>query len=401
MNTRAWFLVTATLLTATINAPIAGQHSVQRVIVVFHDDVSLQSFGSGRLDARARANPAAWAYLDRAVVGAVRALETQHGFQADYVYSEAVRGFAAELTDAQIGALQRDPVVAYVEPDTEMHLLEQTLPWGIDRIDADISSTAAGDRVGAVTNVHVYILDNGVDRTHPDLNVIHRVNFTNTPKTATCAHGTRVAGVLAASDNTLDVVGVLPGAPITAVKVTTCDPVFFYASSVIKGVDWVTKHAIKPAVANMSIGGPPNSALDRAVINSADHGILYAIAAGNQASDACLTSPQRTGPHEGIMTVAGTVRDDSEWIQSSFGPCVDIWGPAVEILTTELGGGTATSSGTSYAAPHVAGTAGLYLSTHPTATPAMVENQLKADAVFPGTLSKDLTPVRLVYAGTY
>jgi subtilisin family serine protease len=101
------------------------------------------------------------------------------------------------------------------------------------------------------------------------------------------------------------------------------------------------------------------------------------------------------------MTVAGTARDDSEWLQSSFGRCVDIWGPAVDILTTELGGGTATSSGTSFAAPHVAGTAGLYLSAHPTATPAMVENQLKADAVFTGTLSKDLTPVRLVYAGKY
>ena len=401
MNTRTRWLVTAMLVTAAINAPISGQHSRQRVIVVFHDDVSLQSFRPGRLDARARANPAAWAYLDRAVVGAVQVLEVQHGFRADYVYSETVRGFAAELTDGQIRALQRDPLVAYVEPDTPMYLLEQTLPWGIDRIDTDISFTAAGDGAGAVTNVHVYILDNGADGTHPDLNVIDQVNFTNTPNTATCAHGTRVAGVLAASDNTIDVVGALPGAPITAVKVTTCDPVFFSASSVIKGVDWVTKHAVRPAVANMSIGGPPNSTLDRAVIKSANRGILYAIAAGNQASDACLTSPQRTGPHDGIMTVAGTTRDDNEWIQSSFGRCVDIWAPAVDILTTELGGGTATSSGTSYAAPHVAGTAGLYLSTHPTATPAMVENQLKADAVFPGTLSKDLTPVRLVYAGRY
>lgn len=399
---RAGLFVTATLLTAAINAPTSGQPSARRVIVAFRDDVSLQAqFGAGRLDARARANPAAWEYLDRAVVGAVRVLETQHGFRADYVYSEAVRGFAAELTDAQIGALERDPVVAYVEPDTEMHLLEQTLPWGIDRIDTDISSTAAGDGAGAVTNVHVYILDNGADRTHPDLNVIRQVNFTNTANTATCAHGTRVAGVLAASDNTIDVVGALPGAPITAVKVTTCDPVFFFASSVIKGVDWVTKHAVRPAVANMSIGGPPNTTLDRAVINSADQGILYAIAAGNQASDACFTSPQRTGPHDGIMTVAGIARDDSEWIQSSFGRCVDLWGPAVDILTTERGGGTVTSSGTSYAAPHVAGTAGLYLSTHPTATPAMVENQLKADAVFTGTLSKDLTPVRVVYAGKY
>ena len=401
MTTRTGWLVTAMLLTAVINAPISGQPSRQRVIVVFHDAVSLQSFRPGRLDARARANPAAWTYLDRSVVGAVQVLEIQHGFRADYVYSEAVRGFAAELTDGQIRALQHDPLVDYVEPDTQMYLLEQTLPWGIDRIDTDISSTAAGDGAGAVTGVHVYVLDNGADRTHPDLNVIDQVNFTNTANTASCAHGTRVAGVLAASDNTIDVVGALPGAPITAVKVTTCDPVFFSASSVIKGVDWVTKHAVRPAVANMSIGGPPNSTLDRAVIKSANRGVLYAIAAGNQASDACLTSPQRTGPHDGIITVAGTSADDSEWIQSSFGRCVDIWAPAVDILTTELGGGTATSSGTSYAAPHVAGTAGLYLSTHPTATPAMVENQLKADAVFTGTLSKDLTPVRLVYAGRY
>ena len=239
MSTRAGLFATATLLAATVNAPISGQPAEQRVIVVFHDDVSLQPFAPGRLEARARANPAAWAYLDRAVVGAVQALEAQHGFRADYVYSEAVRGFAAALTDVQIRALQRDPVVAYVEPDTEMHLLEQTLPWGIDRIDTDISSTAAGDGAGAVTNVHVYILDNGADRTHPDLNVVDQVNFTDTANMATCAHGTRVAGVLAASGNAIDVVGALPGAPITAVKVTTCDPVFFSASSVIKGVDWV------------------------------------------------------------------------------------------------------------------------------------------------------------------
>ena len=86
---------------------------------------------------------------------------------------------------------------------------------------------------------------------------------------------------------------------------------------------------------------------------------------------------------------------------SNFGRCVDIWAPGVDILTDDLGGGTVTSSGTSYAAPHVAGTAGLYLSAHPEATPASVETALQNDAVFPGTLSKDLTPIRIVYAGRY
>ena len=101
------------------------------------------------------------------------------------------------------------------------------------------------------------------------------------------------------------------------------------------------------------------------------------------------------------MTVAATARDDSEAFFSSYGRCVDIWAPGVDILTTDLGGGTATNSGTSFAAPHVAGTAGLYLSNNPTATPADVESALKNDAVLTGTLSKDLRPVTLVYAGRY
>src|SRR5215218_90543 len=105
MTRRAGLLMTATLLTAALNAPISAQHSPQRVIVAFHDDLSLQSFRPGRLDARAHANPAAWAYLDRAVLGAVQTLEAQHGFRAHFVYSEAIRGFAAELTGAQISAL--------------------------------------------------------------------------------------------------------------------------------------------------------------------------------------------------------------------------------------------------------------------------------------------------------
>jgi subtilisin family serine protease len=207
--------------------------------------------------------------------------------------------------------------------------------------------------------------------------------------------------VLAARDNTIGVVGVLPGAPITAVKVTTCDPVITSTSTVIKGVDWVTQHAVKPAVANMSIGGFPSSTLDTAVKRSADSGVLYVIAAGNSSIDACFTSPQRAGTYPGVMTVAATTINDTEASFSNFGRCVDIWAPGDGITTTDLGGGIVTSSGTSYAAPHVGGTAGLYLSTHPTATAADVETALISDAVYPGTLSRDGRPIRLVYAGKY
>jgi len=176
----------------------------------------------------------------------------------------------------------------------------------------------AGQRDDSPVIVVFHDVLDKVDRTHPDLNVVNHVNFTSTANAPACAHGTRVAGVAAARDDTFGVVGAAPGAAITAVKVTTCDPVFFFASSVIKGVDWVTANAVRPAVVNMS-----------------------------------------------------------------------------------LGGGTVTSSGTSYAAPHVAGTAGLYLSTHPSATPAEVEAALESSALAPGTLSKNLTPVRIVYAGGY
>lgn len=118
------------------------------MIVVFADGAPFASFRPAVADARSRANQAAWDYLDRAVVGTVQALERQYGFRADYVYSAAVRGFAARLTSGQVDALRRDPLVGYIEPDTPMQSLEQTLPWGIDRIDADVSSVRSGDGQG-------------------------------------------------------------------------------------------------------------------------------------------------------------------------------------------------------------------------------------------------------------
>lgn len=390
------------LLLAGLDIRLGGQASAAApFIVVFHDDAPFASFAPGRADERARANPAAWAYLDRRVVGAVHALEAQHGFRAEHVYSAALRGFAAPLTAAQVAALRRDPLVSYIAPDTVVEPFEQVLPWGIDRIDADVSSTLSGDGAGSIDNVNVYILDGGVDRTHPDLNVVRHVNFTWSVNAPTCPHGTRAAGVIAARDDGDGVVGVIPGAPITAVKVLYCDPVILFASPVIKGVDWVTANAVRPAVANISIGGLNNSALDTAVRNLASSGVFVAIAAGNSSTPACWTSPQRAGTHAGVMTVAATTPSDAEAGFSSFGHCVDIWAPGASIPTTDLGGGIVSSSGTSFSAPHVAGAAGLFLSTNPGASAADVEAALSASAQYTGTFSKDLRLVRLVYAGGY
>lgn len=395
-------LVLTAIGASAVPISISGQPFTSPMIVVFHDDAPFRIFPAAREDARARANPAAWRYLDPSVLGTVHALEAQYRFRADHVYSATIRGFAARLTDEQIAALERDPLVALVEQDSQIAPLEQVLPWGIDRIDADMSSTLAGDGTGSVTNVNVYVIDSGVDRTHPDLNVVNHVNFVPFSANApSCAHGTRVAGVIAARDNDIGVVGVVPGAPITGVKVVSCDPVFVFASSAIKGVDWVTANAKKPAVANMSIGGLNNSTLDAAVRRSADSGVFYAIAAGNSSTDACWTSPQRAGTHSGVMTVAATTAAGSEASFSSFGRCVDIWAPGVDILTTDLGGGIVTSSGTSYSAPHVAGTAALFLSNNPGATAAAVESALKLTAVPLGTFSRDFRAILEVYAGRY
>jgi len=371
------------------------------VIVVFRDDVPFQGFRRVfRPDARARANPAAWDYLDPGVAGLVQDLEARLGFLADYIYSAALRGFAARLTARQILALERDPAVAYVEADGTMVATAQVLPWGIDRIDADISSTQAGNGSGAISNVSVFIVDTGIGIDHQDLNVVNHVKFTLGPNRDCNGHGTHVAGTAAARDNTIDVVGAAPGAPLTGVKVLNCLGVGS-TSGVIKGVDWVAANAVKPAVANMSLGGAASTALDNAVKSSADSGVVYAVAAGNSASDACLESPARAGTHPGVVTTAATDQNDEEASFSNFGPCVDLWAPGVDILSTKLGGGTTTLSGTSMASPHVAGTAALYLSSNPTATPAQVENQLKTNAVSTGTTSKNGDPIDLVYAGLY
>lgn len=370
------------------------------VIVVFADNVRFQDYAAFRaLDARAAANPPAWTYLDPGVLGAVRYLELRRGFRAEYVFSHAIRGFSASLTARQIQELESDAMIKYIEPDGIMTAIQQTLPWGIDKIDADISSTKAGDGQGSVTNVNVYVIDTGIDVKHADLNVVGHVTFADKKNYDCNGHGTHVAGTIAAKDNTIDVVGVIPGAPLTGVKVLGCSG-SGYTSWVIKGVDWVTANAKPPAVANMSLGGSPSTALDDAVRNSVAKGIFYAIAAGNESADACNTSPARTGTTNGIMTVAAVNDKDQEASWSNYGKCVDIWAPGVSILSTRKGGGTTTMSGTSMAAPHVAGTAGLYLSTH-AGDPASVESQLKYDAVPTGNKSKDGREILRVYAGRY
>jgi subtilisin family serine protease len=231
--------------------------------------------------------------------------------------------------------------------------------------------------------------------------VVNHVNFAG-GKNADCnGHGTHVAGTIAARDNTVDVVGVAPGAPLTGVKVLGCNG-SGSTSGVIKGIDWVTANAQAPAVANMSLGGGASQSLDDAVRNSAAAGVFYAIAAGNDGANACNSSPARAGAgtNNGIMTVAATDSNDIEASWSNYGSCVDIWGPGVSILSTRRGGGTTTMSGTSMATPHGTGSAALYLSTH-SGSPSQIESALKAAATNTGTRSKDGRAIARLYVGGF
>jgi subtilisin family serine protease len=393
------------LLAGLLSVPFfaQGQPDGMDVIVVFKDDAPFAAFDRDfRSDNRGDLNPMGWGYLNRSVVGTVQALERFHGFNAEHVYSNIVRGFSGRLTASQIAVLRNNPMVAYIEPDGVMSVTAQTLPWGINRIDADISSTRAGNGSGTVTGVNVYVIDTGVYRTHADLNVVNHVNFAGGQNNDCHGHGTHVAGTIAARDNTGDVVGVAPGARVTGVKVLTCTG-SGSTSGVIKGVDWVTANAVKPAIANMSLGGGASVTLDNAVKRSADSGVFYAVAAGNSGVNACNSSPARAGTHNGVMTTAATDSTDREASWSNFGSCVDVWAPGVSILSTRRGGGATTMSGTSMAAPHVGGTGALFLSRPQNAgsSAALAETMLKAATIATTRVSKDGRAIRLIYAGGY
>ena len=163
--------------------------------------------------------------------------------------------------------------------------------------------------------------------------------------------------------------GVAPGIRLHAIKVLNCAGSGSW-SSVINGINYVAGTSTRPAVANMSLGGDQNKAVDDAVKGAVARGVFFAVAAGNDGANACGHSPAAAGTAAGIVTTAATDSGDREASWSNFGACVDIWAPGVSIYSTYKGGGYATLSGTSMATPHVTGGAALYLSSHTSASPA-------------------------------
>ncbi|MEU6432003.1 S8 family serine peptidase [Microbispora sp. NPDC046973] len=326
-----------------------------------------------------------------------------HGAALGRIYSHALRGYSAKMTPGAAAAVGQDSRVLWVQPDGEAHMDAQTLPTGINRADAELSSTAningADDRV----NVDVAVIDTGIDLDHPDLNV-----YTAGAKNCSTGnsaddgngHGTHVAGTIGALDNANGVVGMAPGARVWPVRVLNNAGSGSF-SAIICGIDYVTAHADQIEVANMSLGGSGtddgncgntnNDAMHRAICGSVAAGVTYVVAAGNETDNAANHVP---AAYDEVITVsaladfngapgggaAPTCRsdvDDTLADFSNFGADVDIIAPGACILSSWKGGGYNTISGTSMASPHVAGGAALYKATHPSASPATVKSALQ------------------------
>ena len=292
------------------------------------------------------------------------------------VYQYALKGFAVQLTAEQAEALAADPRVDYVEADqvVEAFATQSPATWGLDRIDQrDLPLNNAYTYNQTGQGVQAYIIDTGIRAGHQEFtgrlgNGFTAVNDGN--GTNDCnGHGTHVAGTTGGSTY-----GVAKLVTLHAVRVLGCSG-SGSNSGVIAGVDWVTQNHVKPAVANMSLGGGVSSALDQAVANSISAGVSYAIAAGNSSADACNYSPARVSS---ANTVGATTSTDARASFSNFGSCVDIFAPGSSITSSWSTGDTATNtiSGTSMASPHVAGALALYLQTNPTASPATASQAL-------------------------
>ena len=327
--------------------------------------------------------------------GAVAKRQTRlHGGHVNGVYRLILNGYAAELPRQAVEALRHDPRVVSITPDHRVEIfeeveletennggvevLEATIPTGINRIFAPGNKALDIDKADDLrANVDIAVIDTGIDYEHPDLSVTERVNC----ETGSCvansgtdghSHGTHVAGTIAALDNSEGVVGVAPGARLRAVKVLA-NSGFGSESAVIAGVEWVTARAGEIEVANMSLGCPCSMPkLEEAINKSVESGIVYVVAAGNINQNASGTTPAKNpnvvtvsaindydGKSGGLSapTCANYGLDDQKASFSNYGSVVDITAPGVCTLSTEPGKKYGYKSGTSMAAPHVAGAA--------------------------------------------
>ena len=314
------------------------------------------------------------------VADTAQRLTARHGGTVARTWQAALRGFEIRVGAQAAARVAADPAVAYVEQNHTVSISgTQTNPpsWGLDRIDQrNLPLNSSYTYPNTASNVHAYIIDTGIRTTHSDFGgrATWGTNTADTNNTDCNGHGTHVSGTVGGSSY-----GVAKGVQLVAVKVLNCQG-SGTNSGVISGVDWVTQNAVKPAVANMSLGGGAASTLDTAVRNSISSGVTYGLAAGNDSgADACNTSPARTAE---AITVGSTTNTDARSSFSNIGTCLDIFAPGSSITSAWNSSDTATNtiSGTSMATPHVVGAAALVASANPSWTPQQVRDYLVNNA---------------------
>jgi serine protease len=326
-------------------------------------------------------------------------LSRAHGVKLEMSYSKVLPGFVVTASDKALAMLMQDSRVAYIEEDSWVHAsaTQSGATWGIDRVDQrNLPLNQQYQYDTTASNVHVYIVDTGIRTAHNDFGgrVGNGYTAINDGRgTDDCnGHGTHVASSAAGSTY-----GVAKAARLHPVRVLGCNG-SGTNSGVIAGMDWVANNHVKPAVANMSLGGGASTASDQAVQRMHNAGVTVVVAAGNDNANACNYSPARAPV---AITVGSTTSTDARSSFSNFGSCLDIFAPGSSITAAWHTSNSATNtiSGTSMASPHVAGVAALYLANNPSATPSQVATALINNAT-PNkvTSAGSGSPNRLLYS---
>ncbi|HSU14957.1 S8 family peptidase [Longimicrobium sp.] len=326
-----------------------------------------------------------------------RSVAAVSGVNPHFVYTAAVNGFSAELNQGQLNALQHNPNVDYIEQDQvySVATTQSGATWGIDRIDQrarPLSGTYT--YTTTASNVRAYIIDTGIQANHPQFGSRAAASYDYAGGSgADCnGHGTHVAGTIGSTTY-----GVAKGVLLRGVRVLNCSG-SGTTSAIIAGIDWVRANAVKPAVANMSLGGGLSSTLNTAATNLANSGVFLAVAAGNENQNACNVSPASAS---GVFTTAASTSSDAKASYSNWGSCVEAYAPGSSITSTWINSGTNTISGTSMASPHVAGVAALYKGTFGDAASSTIVSWIINNSttnVITGNVTG--TPNRLLYKST-